>query len=352
MNLFAEADRSQLIGPPYLFDSTVLEEEHGDWGHQLLRAAIALEMLTQITRRDQRIILKGGTLLQNSLTWPPYRASVDLDLEVEDSQDLKEVLAQIEHSFSHSEVRVTVRDTPLPGFTGHVQFPRATGPDWVLRIDALENTRWPSDVSPWGEIPTPWKAGDPPLVASVETRVAQKLLLAADPPYGRTLESHLGRQNFIKDIFDLRCLGEEPIAEQRVLNAIHEDIARKSRYLDEDFQLDAVLHSAVETYRHFAHPPVNDDTLRGSLWRAYSRVKGGIQIPFTRAELRTSAGCAHHALESVQRGTLDWEGAWRPALSGSPRSSWEGKQIRPVVGVPDDFGLTTGLLEAWAEFEP
>jgi hypothetical protein len=309
-------------------------------------------MLTQITRRGQRVLLKGGTLLQNSLTWPPYRASVDLDLEVEDSQVLEQVLAQIEDSFSHSEVRVTVRDTPLPGFTGHVQFPRATGPDWELRIDALENDRWPSDASPWREIPTLWEAGDLPMVAPVETRAAQKLLLAADPPYGRDLENYLGRQSFVKDLFDLRCLSEESIAEQRVLNATREDIERKSRYLDEEFQLDAVLNSAVETYRHFAYPPVNDDSLRGSLWRAHGRVKGGIRIAFTRTELRTSAGCAHHAIESVQRGELDWEDTWQPAMSGSPRSSWEGKRIRPVVEVSDDFGLTTGLLEAWARFEP
>lgn len=352
MNLFAEQDRSQLVGPPYLFDGAALKEEHGDWGHQLLRAAIALETLTQITRRGQRVLLKGGTLLQNSLAWPPYRASVDLDLEVEDSQELEAVIAQVEEAFSRSEFRLTVRDTPLPGFTGHIQFPRGSGPDWALRIDALENDRWPSGSSPWREIPTPWEAGDLPMVAPVETRAAQKLLLAADPPYGRDLENHLGRQNFVKDLFDLRCLGEELIEEQRVLNAAREDVERKSGYLDEEFQLDALLDSATETYRHFAHPPIDDESLRGSLWRAYDRVKGGIRIPLTRTELRTSAGCAHHAIESVRRGQLDWEDTWRPALSRAPRSSWGGERIRPVVEVSDDFGPTTGPLEAWARFEP
>lgn len=63
MNLFAEEDRPKLVGPPTLFDRAALREEHGDWGHQLLRAAVALEMLTQITQRDQRVLLKGGTLL-------------------------------------------------------------------------------------------------------------------------------------------------------------------------------------------------------------------------------------------------------------------------------------------------
>jgi len=352
MNLFAEPDRPKLTGSARLFDSRALREEHADWGHQLLRAAVALEMLTQITRRDQTVLLKGGTLLQNSLTWPPYRASVDLDLEVKDSRELEEVLTQIEAAFDRSEIRVSVRDTPLPGFTGYVQFPRAQGPDWELRIDVLENDHWPANSAPWQEIPSPWDGGEPPMAAPVETRAAQKLLLAADEPYGRDLENHLGRQNFVKDLFDLRCLSEESIEERRVLEAAQEDVERKSAYLDEDFDFDAVLDSVLETYRLFAHPPVDDDSLRGSLWRAYDRVKSGIRIPFTRTELRVSVGCAHHAVEAVKRDALGWEDTWRPALSGVPRSSWEGKEIRPVIEVSDDFGLTTGPLEAWAEFEP
>lgn len=67
MNLFAEQDQPNLVGPSTLFDREHLIEEHGDWGHQLLRAATALEMLAQITDRYPDIMLKGGTLLQNSL---------------------------------------------------------------------------------------------------------------------------------------------------------------------------------------------------------------------------------------------------------------------------------------------
>lgn len=352
MNLFAERDRSRLVGPPALFDSEALQEEHGDWGHQLLRAAVALEMLTQITQRDRSVLLKGGTLLQNSLAWPPYRASVDLDLEIEAAADLAEVLAQIESEFSRSELDVTIRDTPMPGFTGHVQFPRATGPDWSLRIDALENDRWPEGATRWPELPSPWESGNRPMVAPVGTRAAQKLLLAAAPPYGRDLENHLGRQNFVKDIFDLRCLGEESIEDQRVLTAVRDDVERKSRYVGGDFHLDDILGSATETYRHFAHPYVNDESRRGSLWRAYDRVKSGIRIPFTRTALRTSAGCAHHAIESIQRGELDWEDTWQPAVSNAPRSAWEDRNIRPVIEVSDEYGPTTGPLEAWARFEP
>lgn len=352
MNLFAEPDRRELVGPPTLFDGEALREAHGDWGHQLLRAATALEMLSQITRRGLSVLLKGGTLLQNSLAWPPYRASVDLDLEVEEAADLKEVLNQIEETFSRSELTVTIRETPIPGFTGHVQFPRASGPDWSLRIDVLENDRWPTGASPWREIPAPWEAGEVPMAAPVETRVVQKLLLAADPPYGRNLEDHLGRQNFVKDLFDLRCLGEESMAERDLLRAAKEDAEGKSRYLDEEFELETLLDSAVDTYRHFAPPPVNDDSLRGSLWRAYDRVKSGIRIPFTRTDLRTGAGCAHHAIESIRRAEIDWEDTWRPAVLDAPRSAWEGRRIRPVLEVSDDYGPATGPLEAWARFEP
>ena len=140
MNLFAESDRQKLVASPSLFDRESLQEEHGDWGHQLLRAATAMEMLAQITDRDLTVLLKGGTLLQHSLEWPPYRASVDLDLEVADASGLEAVLRQIEDSFADSDVHVSIQDIPLPRFTGRVGFPRSSGPDWSLRIDALKTT--------------------------------------------------------------------------------------------------------------------------------------------------------------------------------------------------------------------
>lgn len=350
MNLFAEADRGQLVGHPSLFDRKALMDEHDDWGHQLLRAATAMEVLAQITERDLTVLLKGGTLLQHSLAWPPYRASVDLDLEVRDTTALESVLHRFEDSFADSDVRVKIRDAPLPGLTGDVAFPRAVGPDWTLRIDALENDVWPSGASPWKEIPTPWEDANRPQVAPVETRVAQKLLLSADHPYGRDLDGHHGRQNFIKDIFDLRCLGELPLQSGRVLEAAREDVERKSGYLRDEFQLGTLIEEAIESLRLLAHPPIDDDSRRGSLWRAYDRVRSAIRIPFTQADLRASAGCAHHALEGVRRNELNWQDAWRPAVDGAPRNAWEEREIRPVLEVEDDFGATTGPLEAWAKF--
>jgi hypothetical protein len=349
MNLFAEADRGKLVAPPSLFDREALREEHGDWGHQLLRAATAMEILAQITDREFTVLLKGGTLLQHSLEWPPYRASVDLDLEVTDTSALEAVLRQIEDSFAASDVHVSIRDIPLPGFTGHVGFPRSSGPDWSLRIDALENDRWPSGASPWQAIPAPWEDANSPQVAPVEVRAAQKLLLSADPPYGRDLDDHLGRQNFVKDLFDLHCLGEKPLQGQQVLEAAREDVERKSDYLDDQFHLEDLLDGGTESLRQLAHPPVDDDSLRGSLWRAYDRVKSGIRVSFTRASLRTSAGCAHHALDGIRRDELDWQDTWRPATDRSPRSGWEERPIQPVVEVEDDYGVAAGVLEAWAQ---
>lgn len=349
MNLFAESDRGQLVAPPALFDREILREEHGDWGHQLLRAATAMEMLTQITDRNLTVLLKGGTLLQHSLAWPPYRASIDLDLEVTDTSALEAILRQIEESFADSEIHVSIQDIPL-GFTGRVGFPRSSGPDWSLRIDALENDQWPSGTLLWKDIPAPWEDANKPQVAPVEARAAQKLLLSADPPYGRDLDDHHGRQNFIKDLFDLQCLGEEPLEEQRLLEAAHEDIERKSDYLGEQFHLEDLLDQGIESLRQLAHPPINDESLRGSLWRAYGRVSSGIRIPFTRASLRTSAGCAHHALEGIRYEELDWQDTWRPATDQSPRSAWEDRPIQPVIEVDDEYGITAGVLEAWAQF--
>lgn len=350
MNLFAESDRQKLVAPPSLYDREILQEKHGSWGHQLLRAATAMEILAQITGSNLTVLLKGGTLLQHSLEWPPYRASIDLDLEVADADALEAVLRQIEDSFAKSGVHVSTQDIPLSGFTGRVGFPRSSGPDWSLRIDALENDHWPSDAASWQEIPEPWAGAARPQVASVETRAAQKLLLSANPPYGRDFDDHHGRQNFIKDLFDLHCLGEKPLSEQRILEAAREDIERKSEYLGEEFYLEDILSEGTEALQQLAHPPVDDNSLRGSIWRAYDRVKSGIRVSFTRASLRTSAGCAHHALEGIQRDELNWQDTWRPATDRSPRSAWGGKPIQPVVEVEDDYGVTAGVLEAWAQF--
>lgn len=199
-------------------------------------------------------------------------------------------------------------------------------------------------------MPDPWTDATSPHAAPVEARAAQKLLLAADPPYGRDLDDHLGRQNLVKDLFDLHCLGEQALEAEGVLDAAREDIDRKSDYLDEEFHFETLLADGTEALRQFAHPPVDDDSRRGSLWRAYDRVTSSIRGPFTRAALRTSAGCAHHALEGIRRDCLDWEDTWRPATERSPRAAWEGRDIQPVVQAADDYGVTAGILEAWARY--
>jgi hypothetical protein len=57
-------------------------------------------------------------------------------------------------------------------------------------------------------------------------------------------------------------------------------------------------------------------------------------------------------VESIRRKNLDWEDTWRPAVAQAPRSAWEGRTIRPVLEVEDDYGPTAGPLEAWARYGP
>ncbi len=352
MNLFHDDDHDQLIAPPELFDADVLRAEHEDWGHQLLRAATALEFLAQITERGFEVLLKGGTLLQNSISWPPPRASIDLDLETDRADELEDTLSDIADAFSTTGLTIDLEDTPLPGFIAYVRFPRVQKPAWALRIDALENDHQPTGWAPWDQLPEPWSDAEPPLAAPVEARAAQKLLMAAEPVYGRDVTNHLGRQNFVKDLFDLHCLGELRLEGKALIDAAGEEVGRKSRYLGQAYELDTILEQASVCFRRFADPPVNDDSLQGSLWRAYNRVKGSIRVPFTQASLRTSAGCAHHCIEGIRRGEIEWEDAWRPAVEKAPRAAWEGREIRPIVAVEDDYGPVPGPLEAWAAYEP
>lgn len=352
MNLFAESDHIRLNADPELFDRTRLMDEHGPWGHQLLRAATALEILTQLTDRTDDVLLKGGTLLQNSLGWPPPRASVDLDLEVHDRDGIASALQDIANSFTESGIVLTVRESPLPGFAAELQFPRSDGPDWLLRIDILETNSWPARSHSWDSIPVPWEDADAPIVPPEPTRAAQKLLMAAEPPYGRDLSSHLGRQSMIKDQFDLFSLASRPIDGWAVVEAASEDINRKSSYLDQQFERDHILATALERLRLFAPPPVDEDSRRGSLWRAHDRIQSTIRTTFSDIDLRTTTGCSHHAISAIDHGELSWTDTWRPATERKQREVWDDRPIEPVIDVRDDFGPVPGPREAWAIFVP
>lgn len=276
-------------------------------------------------------------------TWTSRRTAAD---------GLADTLAETGEAFSTTGLTIDVEDTLLPGFIAYVRFPRVQKPSWALRIDALENDDLPAGSSPWDQMPEPWSGAEPPLAAPVEARAAQKLLMAAEPVYGRALTNHLGRQNFVKDLFDLHCLAGLRIDGKALTTAASGDVERKSGYLGQPYGLDIVLEQASTCLRRLAGPSVNDDSLRGSLWRAYNRVKGTIRVPFTQAMLRTSAGCAHHCIEGIRRGEVDWEDAWWPLVEKAPRAAWVGKEIQPVVEVEDGYGPVPGPLEAWAEHEP
>ena len=350
MNLFHPDDHERLVADASLFDADQLEATYGPWGRQLLRNALALEVLAHLTPRVPGLLLKGGTLLQSRLQWPPRRASVDLDLETGDADGLRSALVDALEPFSATRPRLEFEDAMVPGFLAYLRF--GDEPPTVLRVDALAFPHPPSGASPW-RLPEPWKDATPPLAAPLETQAAQKLLLAAPLPYGRDIQQHLGRQNLVKDLYDLRCLADQDLDARRIIAAAAEDIDRKSAYLGQAFDLEAVAAGAQETLLMLAQAPVKDASTRGALWRARPKVQSGIRTGFPADEFRIAAGCAHHSLHGILEGELDWQDAWRPATKRVPRAAWQdAKEIPTIVQADDDFGTGRGVREAWARPAP
>lgn len=350
MNLFHPDDHDRLVADPDLFDADRLQDTYGAWGGQFLRNALALEVLAQLTPRVPGLVVKGGTLLQSRLQWPPRRASVDLDLETRDPAALQAALTDVVRGFDATAPRLTFEQSIVPGFLAHISF--GDEPPTVLRVDALAFSDPPAGSKPW-PLPEPWKRATPPLAAPLETQAAQKLLLAAPLPYGRDTGQHLGRQNLVKDLYDLRCLADEDLDGARIVVGAAEDVERKSNYLDRDFELDGIAAGAQQTLRVLADAPVNDRSTRGSLWRARTRVQGGIRDAFPADGFRIATGCAHHSLHCILEGELDWQDAWLPATKRVPRRAWsDAKAIETVVEADDDFGAGRGVREAWAKPRP
>lgn len=184
----------------------------------------------------------------------------------------------------------------------------------------------------------------------METQAAQKLLMAAPLPYGRDTSNHLGRQNLVKDLFDLRCLADVALDGSAVRVAAAEDVARKSSYLDHDFAVEEIAAGGMQTLEILANSPVDDDSMRGSLWRARGKVRSGVRAGFLEDELRIAAGCAHHSLHAILEGDLDWHDAWSPATKGTARKAWSGvRDVETVVEADDGFGVGRGVREAWAK---
>lgn len=84
-----------------------------------MRAALAMEILGQILREGPHVLFKGGTLLQGRFGWPPPRASVAVDLEAREPDDVRVALDAVVDRFSSSGLEVADVETvvePVRGF--------------------------------------------------------------------------------------------------------------------------------------------------------------------------------------------------------------------------------------------
>lgn len=349
---FHPDDADRLIAEPTQFDLDALEDGHGSWGSQLLRNVTALEMTFQLTERmDSPVVLKGGTLLQSRLHWPPLRASIDLDIEVTDASEVERIMHEVARGLGASGIGIagSPRD-PLPGRVLKLTFPGVGLPESrTLRIDILETPDAGEGHAPWMEAPDPWKRAKPPLVPSLEAQAAQKLLMLAPAPFGRDLTHHRGRGNRIKDLFDLACLGRVPLDSEAILRAASDEVVRKSRYMGREYALPSLIEEGSGSLLALAGPAGFGPDSRLALWRAHAKVRPTIREPFLDAQLRMSAGCSYCALHHIRNGTLDWLDAWRPYSDRAPRKRWvAGRTMETVVAVEDGFGPERGVMEAWA----
>lgn len=350
--LFHVQDDERLVADPEMFDLDHLEKEYGSWGSQFLRNSIALEIMYQLIRRsDEPIVLKGGTLLQSRLQWPPVRASIDLDLETYDLPGLQNSVREVISDFQSSKIHVVEmnEDGPTPGAVIKLSFPGFGLPEpRILRIDALETQDAGDGKRPWIDHPPPWKTETQPLVPTLEEQATQKLLMHGDPPFGRDLGNHRGRQNRIKDLFDLACLGQQDLDSPAIMKAADEEVARKSAYMARHHDLLDLLGTGMDTLTDLAGPKGIGTEHRKALWRAYLKVRPTIRTDFLESHLRMSAGCTFCSLHHIENKTLDWIDAWTPYRTRGPRKKWHGKAVNEtVLEVEDGFGPEKGVLEAW-----
>ena len=99
--------------------------------------------------------------------------------------------------------------------------------------------------------------------------------------------------------------------------------------------------------RNYDNPETNKD-YRIAFRVLAKQVTGGSEAPESVDWVPSSPPRSYNP-KSNPAEMLNWKDTWRPALSGEPHSSWEGKSIQPVVDVSDDFGPTKGPLETWAK---
>ncbi len=348
MPLFAPQDEATLIADPGTFREPP-DGEYERYTREVLRNALALELLFQLREQGTQVLTKGGTPLQARLAWPPTRASIDLDIETTDVDDLRHTVNVVLDQWKNSGIRVrTVASTEF-GERLDIEYGGMYG-ERRLRLDVAGCDTWPDDATPWREPPRPWARATPPLVQPLETQAAQKLLLAADPPYGRdTQASDWGRKSRIKDVFDLACLASAPLDADEIRAAARRDHDRKDTLMEGEGvpHFDVLREQGMHAMRRLAYArDAREDT--ASLWRAFSQVRPTIRQPVTETEIRIAAGCAHHLLAVLGDAGHEWSDAWRPYTKRAPRRAWaETAQIETWVEIPDG-AVVRGVQEAWA----
>lgn len=351
---FRPADQEHLIAPR----KTFVEQWAPATGRREIglahtaRASLALETAHQVARQIPGIVLKGGTPLQARVSWPPLRASIDVDLEWPAPAQVMAALAQWAEKMTGSGVSVdapVIRDFAT---VTHVRFP-AGDRETSIRVEVGEPGSSTELSETWTTAPSPWKGSADLRVPTLEAQAAQKLLLAAAPPFGRDPDHHIGRQSLCKDLFDLFVLGQLDLVSAGIQNAAATEIRIKGARIKWDSPTPRVLEGAQRCWMRFAGPRGELPAANQPLWEAFSRLRSSIAAPFGDGELRIAAGCARHSVETLGGSSLDWADAWTPRRSGSARKAWKGRApIVPVTEASDRFEAQRGLLEAWAKVTP
>lgn len=347
---FHPHDAENLIAPYDVFeeDWPALDAGSSVTWNNAVRNCLALELAHQLATDIPGLVLKGGTVLQSRLEWPPMRASIDIDLEWTDADEVLGALGSTLDRWGHTGV-VMDPPTELPfSVVTYVRFP-VDDDEVPVRVDISPPGSSTELSEPWSDPPAPWKGGPVLQVPTLETQAAQKLFLAAPPDFGRDLDDHRGRQNLCKDLFDLHCLGALDLDSLAVQKAATVEIRTKADLLGGAWDLDRVHRGALKRLELFAHPRTDGPAETESLWRAYLRVRPFLRAPFADGDLRIAAGCAHHAVATIVSDGLDWTDSWMPRRTRGPRKAWQGvDNIETVVDVADGFGEARGLKEAWA----
>jgi hypothetical protein len=351
---FAAADEKHLIAPRKTFVEQWAPPSGGrglNLAHSA-RASLALETAHQVARRIPGIVLKGGTPLQARVSWPPVRASIDVDLEWPDTTQVIEALVQWTDTLKASGVSVDTPESREFATVAIVRFPREDG-ETTVRVEVGEPGSSTQLSEKWANAPPPWNGSADLRVPTLAAQAAQKLLLAAPPPFGRDRDHHIGRQSLCKDLFDLYVLGQMDLTSAGVQQAAITEIRIKGGRIKWESPTTRVLEGAKDCWLRFAGPRADKPDTNKPLWEAFSKVRSTIAAPFGDGDLRIAAGCARHSVETLSQSSLDWTDAWTPRRSGGARKAWQGKSpIVPVTDVSDEFQGQRGLLEAWAKAAP